>query len=175
MIIKKKINNLKNKAFTLVELLVVISIMGILTVVVSASFHTIQMKARDAKRKSDLDSIAKAVNMYFADYGNYPGVGGTSPNLDTLLSTSGSEFSHTGIVYMKELPTEKTIGIEPYRYTIVDSNLNGNTGRSFRLYAELENTDDSGCLADTVDCPYIDAYCCYGVSSPNISMEGDMI
>lgn len=51
--------------FTLIELLVVISIIAILTVIGITIFTNIQKGTRDAKRKADLDAIAKA---YAANY-----------------------------------------------------------------------------------------------------------
>jgi prepilin-type N-terminal cleavage/methylation domain-containing protein len=63
----------KSKAFTLIELLVVITIVGIL-----AGFITVQMNgaistANDAKKKTNLDSIKKALVMYNVENGErYP-------------------------------------------------------------------------------------------------------
>lgn len=160
-------NKKKSLAFTLVELLIVISIMGILTVVVSASFKTIQMKARDAKRKSDLDSVKKALNMYFTDNGQYPVVG-------YIDFDDGGQFSNEGedIIYMKEIPVEMVNGVKGYIYQTTVSR------RSFRLFAELENGDDNSCMEDNDLCPEgykSDDVCCYGISSPNIGMDGGMI
>lgn len=158
-------NKKKSLAFTLVELLIVISIMGILTVVVSASFKTIQMKARDAKRKSNLDSVKKALNMYFTDNGQYPVVG-------DIDFSDGDQFSNEDIIYMKKIPVEVVNEIEEYTYQTTDSR------RSFRLFAELENGDDNSCI-DSNLCPgdynFSTNTCCYGISSPNIGMDGDMI
>ncbi|MBI2018651.1 prepilin-type N-terminal cleavage/methylation domain-containing protein [Candidatus Daviesbacteria bacterium] len=47
--------------FTLVELLVVISIIAILSVIGITVFGNVQQRARDARRKADIDSIAKAM------------------------------------------------------------------------------------------------------------------
>lgn len=54
----------KSGGFTLIELLVVISILGILSGVVIASVNTARIKARDAKRMSDIRQIDKAIQMY---------------------------------------------------------------------------------------------------------------
>jgi prepilin-type N-terminal cleavage/methylation domain-containing protein len=177
MVIKKGINKFKNKAFTLVELLVVMSIMGILTIMVSSSFKTVQMKARDTRRKSDLNAISKALNTYFVDYGVYPEDGEDSL---IKLDSVGNDFFYNDILYIKELPVEETRNIENYVYITSDGGIGG-SGKSFRLFAELENEDDSGCFSDFDYCP--DDYngvegkdnCCYGVSSPNIGMGGTMI
>ena len=49
------------RGFTLIELLVVIAIIGLLSTVVVASLTTVRAKARDSKRLSDLQSIAKVI------------------------------------------------------------------------------------------------------------------
>lgn len=58
--------------FTLVELLVVIAIIGILATIVLTSLSSARVKARDARRLKDLDTIQAAVEMYYRDNGHYP-------------------------------------------------------------------------------------------------------
>ncbi|MGB9706948.1 MAG: type IV pilin protein, partial [Microgenomates group bacterium] len=58
--------------FTLIELLVAVAILGILATVGLGSFQSSQMKGRDARRKSDLSQIQKALEMYYNDKGAYP-------------------------------------------------------------------------------------------------------
>lgn len=58
----------RNKGFTLIELLVVIAIIGLLTSIVLVSIRGIGARARDAKRKSDLDQIRKALLLYAFDH-----------------------------------------------------------------------------------------------------------
>lgn len=63
-----KITNSKlqitNFGFTLIELLVVISIIGILTTLLMANLAGARERARDAQRKSDINQIQKALEMY---------------------------------------------------------------------------------------------------------------
>lgn len=49
------------KGFTLVELLVVISILAILSVIGLSVFSGVQRNARDARRREEIDAIAKAL------------------------------------------------------------------------------------------------------------------
>lgn len=63
---------MKNKnGFTLIELLVVISIIGMLSTVVLVSLSSARSKARDTRRRQDIATMQKAVELYFNDNGNY--------------------------------------------------------------------------------------------------------
>lgn len=72
---------MKNRAFTLIELLIVISVIGILSAIIIASLNNARARARDAKRMVDLKNIQTALEMYYMEHGKYPssnGVGSTS-------------------------------------------------------------------------------------------------
>lgn len=62
--------------FTLIELSVVISIIGLLSSVVLASLNTARAKARDSRRMSDLRNIQLALELYYDKYGTYKVTGG---------------------------------------------------------------------------------------------------
>ncbi|MBI2029449.1 type II secretion system protein [Candidatus Gottesmanbacteria bacterium] len=65
--------NKKSWGFTLLELLVSISIIGVLISLASVSYSTAQKKARDAKRQGDLKTIQNALEQYYSICGyNYP-------------------------------------------------------------------------------------------------------
>lgn len=59
----------KRGGFTLVELLVVITIIAILSVVGLTVFTGVQKGARDARRRGDIDAIAKALETHYSDAG----------------------------------------------------------------------------------------------------------
>lgn len=66
--------NLK-KAFTLLEMLIVLGIIGIIITIAAVSYSSSQRKSRDARRKSDLKTIQSAYEQYYALCGyQYPGV-----------------------------------------------------------------------------------------------------
>ncbi len=67
---KKPINKLKG--FTLVEILVVIAIIGVLSLIVFASFDDSRKKARDTARISDMQQLGAALHLYGSTYGSYP-------------------------------------------------------------------------------------------------------
>ncbi|MFA6007206.1 MAG: type II secretion system protein [Candidatus Shapirobacteria bacterium] len=94
---------MKNKkAFTLFELLVSISIIGILTAIASISYGAAQKKARDSRRIEDLNGIQKAAEQYY---------GATSYSYPATLNS----LSPT---YILTVPVDpKGIGYTAYLYT----------------------------------------------------------
>ena len=60
------------QGFTLIELLVVIAVIGLISSVVLASINRARGKARDARRRGDLQQISKALEFYFNDKNAYP-------------------------------------------------------------------------------------------------------
>jgi prepilin-type N-terminal cleavage/methylation domain-containing protein len=54
------------RAFTLLEILVVISIIGILIALGAASYTTAQKTGRDARRKADIKSIQEGFEQFYA-------------------------------------------------------------------------------------------------------------
>jgi prepilin-type N-terminal cleavage/methylation domain-containing protein len=81
----KKINN----GFSLVELLVVISIIGIISVVGAVAFSKAQKEGRDRRRIDDLKTIQSAAEQYYFLNGRYPtsiDVAWTGPGNQMILA-----------------------------------------------------------------------------------------
>ncbi|MFA5009167.1 MAG: DUF2341 domain-containing protein [Candidatus Paceibacterota bacterium] len=85
-------------AFTLIELLVVIAIVGILSGFVLVSLNSATDSANDARRKSDLSQIVKALLVYNTSNPTYPietcAIGSTCS--ETVNNALGSASSITG-------------------------------------------------------------------------------
>lgn len=69
----QKLKNRKAQSgFTLIELLIVIVIIAILAAIAITAFANAQAQARDSQRKSDIEQIQQALELYYADNGHYP-------------------------------------------------------------------------------------------------------
>ena len=77
------------RAFTLIELLIVITIIGILAVALVPRLTGGPGRARDAQRKTDLQTISTALEYVMQDSGSYPAdnSGCMPTELDTYLTT----------------------------------------------------------------------------------------
>lgn len=68
----RTIQHTTKKGFTLVELVFVIAIIALLSTIILASLTKATSLGRDAKRRSDLDAVATALELYYQDNGTYP-------------------------------------------------------------------------------------------------------
>ncbi|HEY0979850.1 MAG TPA: type II secretion system protein [Candidatus Paceibacterota bacterium] len=66
---------MKNRGFTLIELLVVIAVIGILASVVMASLNSARVKARNARRSSDIKQLYNAFQLGLDTTGALPNNG----------------------------------------------------------------------------------------------------
>lgn len=71
------------KGFTIVELLIVIVVIGILAALVLNTFAGVQRRARDTQRRTDVNSIATNLEVYYNDNGGYP-LAATVANLASI-------------------------------------------------------------------------------------------
>jgi len=115
---------MKNKGFTLIELLTTMAIIAILSGISLFALNGTRESARDGRRRSDLETIRQALEMYKSDCNVYPVSYGTS-----ITGPSGCG----SIVYLPTVPVDPQTN-NPYCYCPPAS---GNL--SYTLYANLEN------------------------------------
>jgi len=87
----KKTSKIKEakKAFTLIEMLIVIVIIGILAAAIFPKLWWAQARARDVARKTNLQSVATALVTYQIDKWQYITTAGGLDALSWLLKTAG--------------------------------------------------------------------------------------
>lgn len=150
----KTVNN--PQGFTLVELLVVISIIAILTVIGITIFTGQQRAARDAKRKADIDAIAKALESHYNQEpdqyceGSHAGTyctpldewfaGGSSGTQGTKIPkdpSDGQEYLYSGenTPALGRVVANITNGATWYK---ICADLEGKTGASGKTFSGLD-------------------------------------
>jgi type II secretion system protein G len=124
----KRIESVKySQGFTLIELLVVIVIIGLLSTLGMVNYLDARARARDAQRKSNLQQLQSALELYRSDQHAYPAA---MPACGNALTDPGNTTT-----YIKKVPCDPTnSGQFTYRYTLV--------GATYKLISCLENAND---------------------------------
>ncbi len=81
----------QGEAFTLIELLTVIAVIGVLIALLFPIYGSVQESARRVKAKNDVTQLVVAINAFFTEYGTYPiasGAGGTDTEVSFMTSNS---------------------------------------------------------------------------------------
>lgn len=144
MLETNKKNNTKG-GFTLIELMVVISIISLLSSIIFSSINTARMNARDAKRISDVRQIRIALELYRNQNGTYPVSGfirSTDPTWDTTSALQTALTTH-----MPKIPKDPVNAPDSdpwftgnYTYAYYYSPVSSPQAKSYDLTVQLENT-----------------------------------
>lgn len=139
------------KGFTLIEILVAVAIIGILVAIGTANFGVASKKARDGKRKGDLEQIKAALEMYRTDVKEYP-------DTATWDVFDGGAITNGTTVYMEDIPDDPMAGYL-YRYS--------SNGITYNLCALMElDIDGPACGVTRICKTDTSTQCNYGVTNP---------
>ncbi len=116
----------RQRGFSLIELLVIASIIMLLSTIVLSSLDLQRKRARDAVRKTDIQFLRSALELYSVTNGQYPS------DLQSLIGLEDINF----------LPTDPSSG-QNYEYS-------RESAFSFQLYAILEGSGDDRCWVDDI-------------------------
>ena len=114
----------KKKGFTIIELLVVISIIGLLSTISIVALNGARKKSRDAKRVGDMKQVQTALELYFNDNTRYPAATGAiilGSATARVLCDAGFVAEVTSCpqnkVYMSIVPANPSPNGSDYSYT----------------------------------------------------------
>lgn len=143
------------RGFTMVEIMIAISIIAVVQGLLITNWRGQIIKGNDATRKSDLSHIKTAFEEYYNDNTCYPAL--------STLSTCGSTALSP---YLPKIPCDPTTK-QPYQYLALD----GDVCKGYRVLAKLENKSDPaitalGCHGDLA-CGFGGGYN-YGISSGTV-------
>jgi len=98
---------MNKKAFTIIELMVVILVVGILSGFFIIQFNEVNDQAKDAKRMMDIESIANAVVLYSSDHQrSKPSTNGVACEINNDCPV---EFSQSLAPYLAVLPSDPNL------------------------------------------------------------------
>lgn len=157
-LLQPKTCNLKPKfGFTLIELLIVIAVIGILATMIMANLQGVRERARDARRKGDLDAIKVALRLYYTDQRSFPtntvdGNINACGAVGTPCTWGTSTFNIGTTTYMNKLPLDPSstsTSSRTYRYYRANTD-------SYVIAATLENGSDPDIAESQLRCatPY---------------------
>lgn len=138
----------KNKfGFTFIEILVVVTIIGVLASLGMISYSQFVKQSRDAKRKGDVEQIRAAVEMYKSKNNTYPLTG------EVVVGSSLCDPAPGGCgqgTYIQKIPADPKSTTYTYYYS--------SSGTDYILGAYFEQASTSSCgncsLGPAVTCNY---------------------
>jgi general secretion pathway protein G len=117
----------KDKAFTLIEIMMVLVIIGILVSLMSAATFQAMKSSKESKAQADIAALETALSAYKGDYGDYP------PNLEgynnfkVFLEEEHSDCCWNGpYMHFKDEDLDGDDLLDPwgkaYRYNVAGAN-----------------------------------------------------
>ena len=132
----------------MIELLVAVAIFAVLTAIAIVSYTSANRRARDGRRRADLEQVRTALEIRRSDFSAYP--------VGSNFATMANNFLVTG-GYLSTVPTDPRAGYSYYYNSVAP-------GTTYYLCAYLEAGSTTNCPA-VVLCSATQN-CNYGVRSP---------
>jgi prepilin-type N-terminal cleavage/methylation domain-containing protein len=152
----------KNKGFSLVELLVALTIIAIMSGVALSALTGFRASARDTRRIGDLRNVQNYLELYFNKCGRYPGdanCGNTNPTNWAGLVTALGAVMGTAKVPNDPIPSrtyyygvDTTAGQEGLRYVIGAQLERDNSLLKDDLDGNIYGVDCGSATNDTIYC-----------------------
>lgn len=170
--------------FTLVELLVVISIIALLSSMVMYGISRARIKSRDTRRAADIKQYQTALDLYYQTCGSYP----VAPGVVVLGSSTQALYTgtQTGCGDNSGTGTNGGIGTSSSGTAIVTrlvrapSPANGSCDSTWNDYRYV-STDNNGSLDATSPAPSYRIFFCIGsgttayTAGPYIASPNDVV
>lgn len=146
------------KGFSLIELLVVIAIISTLIGIALPNYLAARGRAKDARRKEELQQLKSALQLYYNDFRKYPPAGNGAGKFNYIAGCGASgttlcpgsctvDFAAGGAgcdtVYMTKLPSE--LGSSMFYYEVA-------SGDDFCAKVTLDNASDADIAASQTRC-----------------------
>lgn len=121
--------------FTLIEIMVVLTIIGILVTIAQPSLTRSIIKAREAVLKEDLFQMRDAIDQFYADKGKYP------DTLKDLVNTQEGTRS-----YLRDVPRDPFTGADDWIIVAPES---GEEGGVFDVHSASPGVATDGTAYNT--------------------------
>ncbi len=140
---------MRNQAFTLIELLIVVAIIGILAAIAVPNFLNAQTRSKISRVQADQRSVTTALEQYRLDHNSYP------PDA-TNRRPVGLYMLTTPVSYIQTIPIDPFMSIEdmalpidatpngPFFAMGTDTELENRVGTYALAAAGPDNDDDTG-------------------------------
>jgi len=156
---------MSKRAFTLIEVLTVIAIIGILASITGYVYNSAMKRSRDTTRKTDLDTIKNGLEQYYLDnrvyvplIKNNQGPLTTKYQLERYYTDGTNVPVNLGLVprYISTIPTDPT-----YK-----SGRNNNETRDYQYLPKVEKDTDAGKVTSYFLSAYVERQISWSTTAP---------
>ena len=140
---------MRKQAFTLVEILIVVIILGILAAIVIPQFTEASDDARESALSSDLQTVRSQIELYKVQHSMYPG---------RVRNADGTFTDWSGATFVSQLTSTSDVngdtdnsGYGPYLQEFPTNPFASGNGAAVAVGAAVEDDGDPGWFWDTDD------------------------